>query len=202
MARRPKALVEKTRTVHMYAELWHASRCVLEAGQREARGQSWQFLSSLILTFFSFEAYLNHVGDSAFACWESLGRLPPLAKFDLLCETLKVHFPKGKSARPVQTITALNDFRNTMAHGKTKDVGAQPRQRDINERLDAQLGDRPLQDWERRIQSEGFAVRAREDVEAVLKELHAARPEPKEGLFAFGLHSASATAQIAAGGKS
>src|SRR5271170_7819469 len=100
MARPPKAHVEKTRTVHMYAELWHASASVLEAGCREKRGSSWQFLSSLILTAFTFEAYLNHTGESLISCWEDVERLPPLAKFNLLCEILKVNFAKGATARP------------------------------------------------------------------------------------------------------
>ena len=80
-----KALVEKKRPVIAYSELWHASGCVLEAGLSEARGSTWQFLSSALLTAFSFEAYLNLVGPQAFSCWENLERLPPLAKFDLLC---------------------------------------------------------------------------------------------------------------------
>src|SRR5215469_10175951 len=101
MARPPKARVKMTRTVHMYAKLWHASACVLEAGCGEPRGSSWQFLCSLILTAFSFEAYLNHAGESLVACWQDVERLPPWGKFNLLCEILKVNFPKGKTARPL-----------------------------------------------------------------------------------------------------
>jgi hypothetical protein len=187
MARPPKAEVTKTRTVHMYSELWHASACVLEAGCREPRGSSWQYLSSLVLTAFSFEAYLNHAGEHVIACWGDVERLPPLAKFNLLCEILKVDFSKGKAARPLQTISELIEFRNTMAHGKTEEVRARPTERDINDKLDQQLGDRPIQDWERRIKTADFAKRAREDVRAVLEQLHAARPEPKEALFTFGM---------------
>jgi hypothetical protein len=194
MATPPKARVEKKRIVRMYAELWHASASVLEAGVHEKRGSSWQFLSSLILTAFSFEAYLNHTGESLISCWEDLERLPPLAKFNLLSEILKVNLPKGKTARPLQTISELMEFRNTMAHARTRTVRSPPTERDINDHLDRQLGDKPLQDWERRIKTDEFANRAREDVKAVLELLHAARPEPKEALFAFGggFHSATA----------
>jgi hypothetical protein len=43
------------------------------------------------------------------------------------------------------------------------------------------------------IQSEEFAVRAREDVGAVLERIHGARRDEKEHLFTFGpdLHGAS-----------
>jgi hypothetical protein len=139
MARPPKAQVTKTRMVHTYSELWHASACVLEAGRREPRGASWQYLSSLVLTAFSFEAYLNHAGERVIACWEDVERLPPLGKFKLLCEILGVDFPKGKATRPLQTISELIEFRNTIAHGRTGEVTAKPTQRDINDKIDQQL---------------------------------------------------------------
>jgi len=201
MTRPSQAIVTKKRTVHMYAELWHASKCVLEAGGREQRGSSWQFLSSLVLTAFAFEAYLNHTGAHVITCWDEIERLPPFAKFNLLCEILKVDFPKGNAARPLQTIVELIEFRNAIAHGKTGEVEQPPKRRDINDKLDHQLGDTPLQDWERRIRNDAFATRAREDVETALQRLHAARPEPKEALFAFGMgvHRATAVETNAAG---
>ena len=187
MAKPRKALISKERTIHTYSELWHASYCVLEAGIREPRGSSWQFLSSAVLTAFAFEAYLNHVGPSVISCWSQLERLPPWAKFQLLCETLNVKFADGSGKRPLQTIVKLLDFRNTMAHGRSEEIKPKDEIRDVNDKLDNYLGQRPLADWEELIQTYTFAKRAREDVEAVLKKLHNARPEPKEGLFTFGI---------------
>ena len=187
------AIVTKERTVHTYSELWHASHCVLESGIREPRGSSWQFLSSAVLTAFAFEAYLNHVGPTVISWWPELERLPPWAQFELLCETLKVRFPNGPGKRPLQTIVKLLEFRNTMAHGRSSDVKPKLERRDANEKLDAYLGQRPLADWERLVQTEKFAQRAREDVKLALEKLHSARPEPKEGLFSFGLGVHSAT---------
>lgn len=187
MAKPRKALVSKERTIHTYSELWHASNCVLEAGIREPRGSSWQFLSSAVLTAFAFEAYLNHVGPSVISCWSQLERLPPGAKFELLCETLDVKFADGPGKRPLQTIVKLLDFRNTMAHGRSEEVKLKDEMRDVNDKLDNYLGQRPLADWERLIQTDTFAKRAREDVKAVLKKLHNARRVPKEGLFTFGI---------------
>jgi len=65
--------------------------------------------------------------------------------------------------------------------------------RDINGNLDKSLGERPLAEWEKLIQLDEFANRAREDVENVLKSIHAARKKPKEHLFAFGIGMHSAT---------
>jgi hypothetical protein len=191
MSRPSKARVTKKRTIHMYAELWHASSKVLQTGQREPIASAWQFLSSALLTAFAFEAYLNHAGPQIIACWEALERLAPLSKFDLICELMQVEFKKGE--RPRQTLDELFEFRNTMAHGRSDVLTPKDVARDINNRLDDHLGKRPLADWERRIQSDIFAVRARIDVEQILKGLHAARPEPKEHLFSFGMGEAGAS---------
>lgn len=187
MSKPRKVLVSKRRTIHTYSELWKASHCVLEAGIREPCGSSWQFLSSAVLTAFAFEAYLNHVGASVMSCWSQIERLPPWAKFQLLCETLNVKFTDGCGKRPLQTIVTLLEFRNTIAHGRPEEIRPKDEKRDINDRLDAYLGQRPLADSERLIQTDAFAKRVREDVEGVLKKLHDARPEPKEGLFTFGI---------------
>lgn len=193
MVKLQKVLVTKKRTVHSYSELWHASDCLLKAGMKEPLGSSWQFLSSAVLTAFAFEAYLNHVGPSVISCWPKLERLPPQSKFELLCETLRVKFPDGPGKRPLQTIIELLQFRNTLAHGRSKEIIPKPELRDINGKLDCYLGQRPLTDWERLIQTDTFAKRAREDVQVVLEKLHNARQKPKEGLFTFGtgVHSAS-----------
>lgn len=188
-----KATVTKERTLHMYSEMWHASDCVLKAGLAEPRGSTWQFLSSTVLTAFAFEAYLNHVGPTVFACWEQLERLPPWSKFKLLCETLGVQFSNGQGMRPLQTIVELLEFRNTMAHGRSIEIKPKPELRDLNDKLDAYLGELPLAHWERLVKTADFAQKAREDVHKVLEKLHAARPDPKEGLFTFdiGMHSAT-----------
>ncbi len=177
----------KKRTVHTYAELWHASRCVLETGVRDERGSSWQFLSSIVLTAFTFEAYLNHVGPTVLRCWGELERLPPWAKFELLCEQLSVLFPDGPGKRPLQTLVELLEFRNAIAHGRSETIAPAPMLRDVNDKLDGYLGERPLAHWERLIQTDAFAKRAREDIEVTLTKIHDARPEPKEPLFTFGM---------------
>lgn len=178
-------LVTKKRTVHTYAELWHASGCMLENGQRTAEGSTWQFLSSTLLTAFTFEAYLNHIGPTLFRNWDLLDRLPPWSKFELLCEKLGVSFHTGRGARPLQTISELLNFRNTIAHGRTVELEVEPQKRTVDNYYDA-LRDEPLTDWEALIKDETFVCRARTDVDAVLRQLNDARPEPKDGLFTFG----------------
>ncbi|MGB8337795.1 MAG: hypothetical protein WCD07_02725 [Burkholderiales bacterium] len=187
-----KVVVEKKRDLYTYSELWHASECVLKSGIENQFGSSWQFLSSLLLTVFTFEAYLNHVGIRTIKCWEQCDRLPPWSKFELLCETLEVKFPDNTGARPLQTISKLLDFRNTVAHGRSEIV-AKKEIRDADHQLDAYLGERPLADWELLIQTKNFAEQAREDVYKTLERLHEQRKDDKESLFTFGMgvHGAS-----------
>ena len=193
MSKPQKAVVSKTRTVNTYSELWHASGCVLESGKTNATGSSWQFLSSAVLTAFSFEAYLNHIGPTLFPCWSQLERLPPWAKFELLCEHLRVTFPEGTGSRPLQTAVQLLDFRNSIAHGRTESLSPPAELRDANANLDSYLGDAPLTNWQRLIGTSDFALRAREDIKTILQTVHDARPGKKEHLFqlSHGTHSAT-----------
>lgn len=171
--------------MHTYAELWHASDCVLSAGIDNPKGAAWQFLSSAVLTAFAFEAYLNHVGAVTFSCWEQLNRLSPWAKLDLLSEKLGVSFAEGAGARPLQTIAKLLNFRNTMAHGRSAEIEAKPITR-TTENYQSAYHEELLTDWEHLVQTEAFAKLAREDARTVLQKLHEARHDEKEHLFTFG----------------
>ncbi len=187
-----KAIVTKSRKIHMYSELWHASRVVLQAGVRDPKGSSPQFLSSLVLTAFTFEAYMNHVGPEVFECWNELDRLSPIAKFELLCESLDVCFPKKFQERPLQTIKELFQFRNAMAHGRNEELKMDHGPVSVAE-ADELLGKKLLAKWEKKIETPQFAHQAREDVEAALGQLHLARPDPKEKLFGYFYAVGSAT---------
>ena len=102
-----KAQVSKKRDVHTYAELWHGSGVLLERGQAELKGSKWLWMGSLILTAFSLEAYLNHIGPKIFACWKAALERPlsPEGKLDIICEKLGIDLHRGK--RPRQTIKEL-----------------------------------------------------------------------------------------------
>jgi hypothetical protein len=193
MPKPKKVVVSKERSVYTYPELLHTSNCVLKSGIANPKVCSWQFLSSFLLTAFGFEAYLNHVSTRTINCWEQIERLPPWSKFELLCETLNVTFPAKKDKRPLQTIINLLDFRNDIAHGKSLEVKINSKNCDFNDNLDSHLGERPLTHWERLIQTKEFAERVREDIEAVLNEIHNAIKDDKEHLFSFGMDVHGAT---------
>ena len=186
-----KVKVTRKREILTYSELWHASQCVLSAGQQNPKGCSWQFLSSVMLTAFALEAYLNHVGPRVLQCWDGLEKLSPLGKLDLLCEILGVVFPKDK--RPRNTLNELIKFRNSLAHGQTETISPKATLHDANDDVQTFFESRLLTKWEDKIQNPIFALRVREDVKEVLEKVHAKIPNPKEFLFTFGLTEGGAS---------
>jgi len=192
MQKDSEVIVSKQRTVQTYAELWHASNCVLETGLANKAGCSYQFLSSALLSAFSLEAYLNHVGAKTFDQWDEHDRLSPVDKLELVAAHLGVIFPNGKGGRPLQTITKLFKFRNTIAHGRTQELSPEPVRlttRNYQKAYDAEL----MADWERLIQTSQFATRVLEDVKCVIGRIHEARQDEKEEIFSFGPAANSAT---------
>ena len=77
-----------------YAHLWHASKSVLAVGQAVQAGSTWQFLSSILLTSFAFEAYMNHIGNLMYGkdAWGSLHeRKSPIEKLEVIYGKLDLH---------------------------------------------------------------------------------------------------------------
>ncbi|MEW6657129.1 MAG: hypothetical protein AB1424_00575 [Thermodesulfobacteriota bacterium] len=191
-ARKPqKAKVSKKRPVHTYSELWHGSKILLERAQAEIKGSKWLWMGSLILTAFSFEAYMNHIGPKVFSSWETAleKTLPPESKLEVIWERLEIDLPKNE--RPRQTVRDLIKFRNNVAHGKTVPIEENTTP-DADQYLDEFLGKRPLAIWEEYCTQEN-ALRAREDIEKILQMIHNRINPKNDYLFSFGIgeHSAS-----------
>lgn len=194
-SRRAKLVVSRQRHVHPYAELWHASHCVLEVGIREPRGSSWQFLSSAVLTAFTFEAYLNHIGPQTIDDWPEKERFAMWSKLKILRKELGFVFPRGKSARPLKTIAELFAFRDSLAHGRSVELKEEKHQSlaEFQKEHSDLVGSQLRTDWEVRVRTSAFAERAREDVEVVIRALDAARKDNRDVLFNPGIGSHSAT---------
>ncbi len=164
-----KVVVTKERNVTTYAEMWHTSYCLLVKGQEELKMSVHQFRASIIFTAFTLEAYLNHIGAIIFSCWEDLERLSPKEKLNVIAEHLNVEIDYGK--RPWQLLKKLFQFRNDIAHGKSIKVKSEkilPLEEHSDDDFD-KLFERTR--WEKYC-TEKNAVRAREDVEAIVKIMH------------------------------
>ena len=183
--------IRAERTIHVYADLWHASRCVLEKGIEDKTGSFWQFLSSITLSAFAFEAFLNYAGSHSFVCWNELERkLSVDAKLALLCEEFDLVFCKSK--RPMQTCIELFIFRNTIAHGKSEYLEDTF---DVNpSHIKKYAQDYLSLDWENKVKDEKFAKRVREDLKAIMQTIYEKLPQPKDSLFSHGLQMIGSSA--------
>jgi hypothetical protein len=180
----------RERVIHTHAELWHASQVVLRSGEKTAKGSAWQFLASAIFTAFAFEAYLNHIGLMVYARWDDVERLSPLAKLHLICHFLNVK-PVTQGAE-LSAINELFDFRNKIAHGRTRTIRDTKIMRP--EDVDPYFSDMPRDSWEKLIQDKNFAVRVRKHVETLASRISLAAGE-RAGPFAFGLSTGIASAE-------
>lgn len=192
MSRPPQVIITKQQTVIMYSKLWHASKCLFDDANASHDNSSNLFLSSLVMTAFAFEAYLNHVGKKTFKYWDKIERLSPLSKLDILSDELLGVWYNIKD-RPHSTIKKLFTFRDTMAHGRSSEIDAKPISRSVKG-YHAAYKEELLIDWEQLAATSVFPARAREDVRKILEQLQDARKDDDiEILFFCGMGLNGAT---------
>ena len=183
-----KAKISKTREVITYAEMRHASHVILDKAEKDSEGSFYLFMASLIFSAFTMEAYLNHLGQHIFKCWDDLGRNSPVAKLNLITEELGIEKDYGKS--PYQTFLELFHFRNSVAHGKSTIIKSDK----IVEFHDVIQGEMKFLEtpWEEYCTSEN-AKKALADIEIIVKQLHEASGIKDEFPFRFGMQSTLTT---------
>lgn len=184
-----RVIITKKRNVNTYADMWHASWCLLEKGIEDEKGSFYQFMASLVFTAFTLEAYLNHIGEIVFKCWADLERLGPKEKLNILADHLGVKI--DSSVRPWQVMKELYGFRNDIAHGKSHVLEHQkvmPLQEHHREHIFGLLPTR----WEKYC-TRNNAERARTDVETIVRLLHEAAGLGDDYPFIHGGQDGSAT---------
>jgi hypothetical protein len=152
------------RTVRAYADLWAGAQALLARAEKEPEGAYWLTMSSLLLSAFTFEAYLNHMGEARIKFWKEIESIRVFEKFSVLCKELD--YDADFSRRPCQTLKALIRFRNAIAHGKSE----------ILEETDMSTAEEPFPktspktSWEEYCIRE-HALRALEDVSSIMRAL-------------------------------
>ncbi|MFZ0233467.1 MAG: hypothetical protein WA306_11120 [Candidatus Acidiferrales bacterium] len=159
------AIYKGKRDVRTFAELSHAADVLMQTAYEYRKGNFYTALSSLLLRAFTFEAYLNHLGERHLKLWEAREQLRWVDKFNKVCKRL--NFAPDRSARPYSTLRPLFSFRNLMAHGKSEAI--------IEEiEVNSQDADRypwPRTKWEKFCTLENV-VRAKHDITAIIIALH------------------------------
>lgn len=112
------AVYKGTREVRTFVDLAHGADVLIMKTEQEEEGSYYTTMSALLLTAFTFEAYLNHHGEKLIAFWEEIEPIKVLDKYSVLCKHLNI--TPDYSKRPYQTIKALFKFRNAIAHGKSQ----------------------------------------------------------------------------------
>jgi len=164
--------VDVERKLRTYVVIWRAAVAIV--GQEGGLADPERSMAAGVLSAFSLEAYLNHVGAILFDCWDDLERLGWKAKLLLIGETLGVKINLG--AAPFHALPDLFKFRDALAHGKTRSAKVQ----DLPLAPDFAHSDAALMEliekaqlrWER--QCEPATIRKwMEAVRAVVNEIHA-----------------------------
>lgn len=159
------AVYEGEREVRTFVDLFHGSDVLLQKSTSEKNGSYYTTMGSLLLTAFTFEAFLNHLGDKQIKFWDEIEKISIMDKYKVLCKELDI--APDFSTRPYQTLKLLFRFRNSIAHGRsvvlkiTKDVSSSDEPWDHEPKTD-------LEEY----CTEDNAVRAREDIEKIIIELN------------------------------
>jgi hypothetical protein len=97
-----------------------AARYFLKLAEDSEEGQFFTSQSSLLFSAFTHEAFLNTLGPKLLSFWKELEYLKPIQKLTIITETLNYKPDFGK--RPYQTLQALFEFRNAIAHGRDEEI--------------------------------------------------------------------------------
>jgi len=157
-------LYKGEREVRTYSELHHATRMLIKTSHEHIPGNAYTVMSALILEAFTFEAYLNHLGERHFNLWTEDERIPWRQKFDMIRDKVDLKRIDG-TRRPYSTLYQLFWFRNVLAHGRTETF-----------REEFQVAEPPplawpKSDWEKYLTHDN-AIVGREDVETIIHKLH------------------------------
>lgn len=159
-----KAEVNITREVRTFWDLFHGADVLLEKSQQDKEGSYYTNMASLIFSAFSFEAYLNHLGESKIKHWEEIEKISILSKYKVLCTEFDIKTDFGR--RPYQTLGRLFQFRNSIAHGKSKVITIT---KEVN--ADTEIKEHtPKTKWEEYCTEENAKI-AYDDIEKIIKEL-------------------------------
>ena len=84
------AIYEGEREVRTFADLAHAADVLIMKTEQDPRGSNYTIMSSLLLTAFTFEAYLNHLGNKTIKFWEEIESIKVMEKYTVLCKELNI----------------------------------------------------------------------------------------------------------------
>ena len=158
--------VKQNKTSFTYAYLKDAAKEKQELLAKGTGCRKYAQIEAMLLSALAIEAYLNHLGNLIFKCWNSIERsLTPRQKLDLLCE--KMSYEPDHGERPYQTFHDIFKFRQKTVHGKTEVIKDHE---SIQSYHNNEFPKEPKTDWENMI-SQDNTNRYVEDMQAIINDL-------------------------------
>lgn len=115
----PKKIeIEYERDMRAHPTLSNGAYFMLHMAEEQEIGRFYYLISSLMLSAFAIESYLNYIGEKHIASWKEIERMGPIDKIKEIGAISMIDMDWGK--RPYQTIISLFKFRNDLAHAKPK----------------------------------------------------------------------------------
>jgi hypothetical protein len=117
-----KLSVSSERNVYTYVYLHIAADWALEQAEGTGEGRFYNCMSSIILSAFCIEAYLNHIGSKLLPYWDDEVKkgLGIQNKLKIICHHLNLAI--DFSHRPFQSFKQIMRFRNLLAHATTEKI--------------------------------------------------------------------------------
>jgi len=176
-----KLQVSSERSVHTYDYLHSAAYWALEQAEGTEEGRFYNCMSSIILSAFCIEAYLNHIGSELLPYWdeEVKRNLSVQNKLKIICHHLNM--APDYLHPPFQSFRHIVKYRNLLAHAITEKVS----NKGIQIVSDGERMRQPETWWEKRTNLK-TAERWLADTESMITKIHkVARP----GDIPFGILS-------------
>lgn len=180
-----KLQVSSERSVRTYDYLHSAADWALKQAEGTEEGRFFNCMSSIILSAFCIEAYLNHIGSELLPYWdEDIKKgLSIKNKLTIICHHL--NFAPDYSRPPFHSFKDIIKYRNLMAHAITEKVTYKGTQT-VRDYEKVQL---PETWWEKHTNLKD-AKRWLDDTESMIIEIHNATESdfPAFGLLSLGSH--------------
>ena len=149
------------RTLFTHSVLFSVAETALARGQKHSDRSD--YLTAIVMAAFSFEAYLNFVGEKLFAFWGDVEHIPVRSKLSVICKSVRFLPDYGK--RPYQSLVELWRIRNILAHARTEILSV------VRDGPPPEPLEYPETDWEKQCTLK-TAKRLLDDVRDVIHDLH------------------------------
>ena len=159
------AIYEGRREVRTFVDLNNGANVLIAKTKQTKEGSYYTTMGALLLSAFTFEAYLNHIGVKKIKFWDEIESIRVMDKYSVIYKEFDINI--DFSRRPYQTLKGLFQFRNAIAHGKSQILK-------VTKKVDPNCDPydcSPKTHWEEYCTIEN-AERVKEDISAIIAEIH------------------------------